>query len=605
MKLKPKNDKIEKDDDILYKNVPLSTRVNALVDACPFDLKEFYLENKGLVKKFLRKNTYDLEVDDWKDVPEDWYYKNNEGILRHNIPGKKSKYTALQMLEWIKCGVDIVYLTQKYVKIISIDDGVIPFKLYDYQEDLLNLYNDNRFVISMQARQSGKTQTTAAFMLHFAMFNASKYCAILANKSDQAQEILARVQMSYENLPLYLQPGVRSYNKRSMEFEHRSKIASFASGSSSIRGKSISLLYIDEAAFIPGDMEFYESTYPVISSGKDSRVIITSTPNGTRGLFHKLWKESVDKSNDYKNFLVTWDMVPGRDEEWRRQTISNTSPEQFAQEYECKFRGSQNSLLTAYTLESLYTKIPIEEWDDGLKVYYEVEKDHCYVITVDVSRGVGKDYHAFSVIDVSTKPYEVVAVYKNNRLSPMLYPNVIHNVAMKYNEAMVLVEINDIGEQVSSILFHDIEYENMVMIDKYKNRQVISFGGNSTPGVRTTTAVKSIGCSNIKTMVERGHINLNDMDMIDEFGTFVEKGRSYEADKGAHDDLVMTMVLFAWMTTQDFFIEMTKKDLRDMLLSDLEDKSMEDLCPFGIIDSSFYSYDGTEEGESLGDYYDF
>lgn len=571
-------------------DAPLTTRIKSLESVCPFSLEAFYNENKGLVKKYLRKNTLDFEVPDWEDAPQDWFYKNQEGILRHGI--KDRVYTTFQMLEWIKCALDVAYITRKHVKIISIDDGLIPFRLYDFQTDLLHLYQNNRFIISMQARQTGKTQTTAAYIMWFIMFHEAKNCAILANKADQAQEILSRVQLSYESLPLYLQPGVRSYNKRSMELDHHSKAFSAASSSSSIRGKSIALLYIDECAFIPNDMEFYESTYPTVASGAESQVIITSTPNGTRGLFYKLWMESEALKNDFVRKLVTWDMVPTRDEEWKRQTIANTSQEQFRQEHECIFRGSQNSLIAGQVLERMVTMMPIEEQSD-FKTYKMPIDDHQYMMTVDVSKGVGGDYHAISVIDLSVRPYEVVATYRNNRLDPLLYPSLIYNIGIRYNDSLVLIELNDLGAQTANILYYDLEYEEVVMTTTERNRQVIGFGGNPNPGVRTTAAVKAVGCSTLKTMVEKEKLVVNDMEIINELGTFVPKGKSYEADSGAHDDLVMTLVLFAWATTQTYFIDMTDQDLRRNLLAEAEERAMEDISPFGIIDDEFGTFDGS------------
>lgn len=581
----------------LDSDVALTSRIKTLYNVAPFDLESFYENNKGLVKKYIRKNTNSLDVGDFENVPEDWFYKNKEGLLRAGIVGKE--YTKLQCLDWIKCGIDAVYMAKKYVKIISIDDGLIPFNLYDFQEELLQLYQNNRFVISMQARQSGKTQVTAMYLLHFLNFHEAKTSAILANKADQAQEILSRIQLSYESLPMFLQPGVREYNKRKMVLDHHSTVFSAASSSSSIRGKSISLLYIDEGAFIPNDMEFYESTYPTIASGKKSQVIITSTPNGTRGLFYKLWTESEAGINGYVRMAVTWDMVPGRDEAWKQETISNTSPEQFAQEHDIKFRGSQNSLLNNEVLERLVSKAPIEEYDN-LYIYKEAVDNHTYMITCDVSRGVGGDYHAFSVIDITESPYEVVATFRDNKLSPLLYPSVIFNTAMHYNEAYVLVEINDIGEEVANILFFDLEYENMLTVVQEKSKQVLGFGLNSRNGVRTTTAVKSIGVSNIKTMIEKEKIIINDMEAISEFGTFVPKGKSYEADSGAHDDLVMTMVLFGWATTQTYFIELTDKDFRQELQQEQEERALESIAPFGIIDNgTFDEYDGNSSLSDL------
>lgn len=584
MKLEP-----EHEVNPIDESESISGRIRALSDACPFDLDQFYDNNKGLVKKYLRKNTLELEVPDFQDVPFDWYYKGQEGILRHGI--KEREFSTLQMLEWIKCGIDVAYLARKHVKIISIDDGLVNFSLYDFQEDLLHLYQNNRFVISMQSRQSGKTVVTAVYIMWFIMYREAKTSAILAHKADQAQEILSRIQLSYESLPLFLQPGVRVYNKRKMELDHHSVAFSAASSSGSIRGKSIALLYVDEAAFIPNDMEFYESTYPTIASGKNSQVIITSTPNGKRGLFYKLWTESGAQENSYVRMLVTWDMVPGRDEEWKKQTIDNTSREQFDQEHNCSFKGSQNSLLDGKTLERLVTKAPVDELH-GVNVYEHPQKGHVYFACCDVSRGVGGDYHAMSIIDVTVKPYRVVATYRNNTLSPLLYPNLIYNVCDHYNEAFVLIEINDIGQQVSDILYYDLEYENLMMTQREGSKQVIGFSGNSQTGVRTTKAVKSIGCSNIKTMIEKEQLIVNDMTTINEFGVFIPKGGSYQAENGAHDDMVMTLVIFAWATTQTFFIEMTDVNFRQDLLNEQENRAIESISPFGIIEDGFTEYAG-------------
>lgn len=555
----------------------------------PFDILDFINDNKPLVKRFLKLDTMSLVVPDF-NVGKEHYYKNNVTLLK---AGLSFEYSELQKLEYIKCMRDVVYFTRKYVKIISIDDGLVPFDLYDFQEELLGLYQKNRFVISMQCRQSGKTATTAAYLLHYATFNTAKTIAILANKATQAREILSRVQLSYEGLPFFLKQGVITYNKGSTKFGNLSEIFCGASSSSSIRGRSISLLYIDECAFLRGDMEFYESTYPTISSGKESRIIVTSTPNGARGLFYKLWSESVDGINMFEHMCVPWNLVPGRDEAWKKEQIANTSSEQFGQEHGLIFRGSQNSLLSSDTLAMLPIAKPEAVYGD-LIVYEEPIRDHQYFITVDTSRGVGGDFSAFTVFDITTVPYRLVACYRNNRISPMIYPQMIKTVGDKYNSAFVLVEVNDIGEQVANILFYDFEYENMLMCFSERSVQKIGFVKDARVGVRTTTQVKSIGCSNVKTMIETGKLELNDETTINEFGTFVPRGRSYEADSGAHDDMVMCCVLFAWASTQQYFIDLTDRDVRKNVQESLIDELMEDLIPFGLFDNGIVEFDGTK-----------
>lgn len=564
----------------------------------PFNLKEFEKDNKELIDKFMSKNTMSLEISDFVDLPKEAYYMNNINLIDGQFD-RSGLYTVMQKLEYIKCMRDCVYFTEKYVKIISIDDGIIPFKLYKFQKKLLRLYSDNRFSIAMQCRQSGKTQTTASFILHFNNFTTAKTTAVLANKASQAREILSRVQMSYESLPKFLQQGVTVYNKGSMVFTNRSEIFCAASTSSSIRGKSCSLLYIDECAFIPRDLEFYESVYPTVASGKESRVIITSTPNGQRGLFYKLWTESEAGKNEFKRVKVIWSDVPGRDEKWKDQTICNTSYQQFLQEHLCTFRGSQNSLINGEDLEKQITQ-PIIDTIHGVNIYEHPIKDthpHQYLMTVDVSRGLGGDYSTFSVFDITSKPYKQVATYRNNRISPILFPSVIHSTANYYNKALVLIEINDIGEQTASIMFNEFEYENLLTTVRDKNSYTIGFAADALYGVRTTTKVKSIGVSTLETMIHNDLIDIADGETITELSTFVPKRGSYEADAGCHDDMVMTLVLFAWLTTQQYFIELTNRDVRQSLIESFSDRAMEELMPFGIIDDEFGGFDGSMKSD--------
>lgn len=542
---------------------------------------------REFLKKFMSSKTEELVIPDIEGK-EDFYFNNNPMIKK---AGAMHSYTDLQLAEYYKCSKYPIYFIEKYVKIISIDDGLIPFKLYGYQKMLIKSYQKNRFNISLQARQSGKTATTAAYILWYALFHSDKMIAILANKAAQAREIVSRINTSLETVPFFLQPGNKTLNKGSMQFANRSTILSAATSSSSIRGLSVSLLYCDEFAFIPNDFEFYESTYPVITSGKKSRVILTSTPKGARGLFYKLYKESEEGLNEYVRTKVTWDMVPGRDEEWKQTTMKNMSGEaQFRQEMECEFLSSSDALISANTLERIPLMNPIRK-EKGLDIFYEPEPDRHYMVLCDCSRGVGLDYSAFVVVDITNVPYRVVAKYRDNKISPMLYPTVIFNVANEYNEAFVLVEINDIGEQVSNILFYDLEYENLLQcVSGGKKGQTIAsgFGANTRLGVRTTMPVKAIGCSNLKTLVEKEKLEVRDLDIIGEMSTFVAKGKSFEADEGAHDDLVMCLVLFAWASAQDYFKELTEADARKRILEDNDNAVMEELMPFGLID------DGTE-----------
>lgn len=522
-------------------------------------------------------------------------YLNNPLLKKAYVP---IEYTQEQIEEVIKCSKDINYFIKTYTKIISLDRGLINFEMYPFQEDMSRTIADNRFTVIKTCRQAGKTTTSAAVILWHAIFNDSYTIAILANKLSTAREILSRVQRGYENLPKWLQQGVVTWNKTNIELENGSQIIAASTASSAIRGFSINFLYLDEFAFVPRNIQddFFTSVYPTIISGTNTKVVITSTPNGF-DLFYKIWINSVEGRNEYANFSVSWWDVPGRDDEWREKTIANTSEDQFRQEFEAEFLGSANTLISPNVLRSLTFTTPISSHYEGsLTVYKEPEKGGVYFCVVDTSRGVGMDASAFVVIDVSSVPYEVVACYKNNIIDPLVYPDVIHNVVKNYNEAYTLVEINDNGQQIADILHHDYEYENIIFTSvKGRAGQVIGGGFSSSVqrGVRTTKQVKRIGCSNAKTMIEKEKIKLHDFNLINELSTFIQKGSSYEADIGSHDDLIMCVVLFAWATNQPFFKDLTDTDFRKKLMEDRERLISDDVLPFGFID------DGSDFEETI------
>jgi hypothetical protein len=522
-------------------------------------------------------------------------YLNNPLLKKAYVP---IEYTQEQIEEVIKCSKDINYFIKTYTKIINLDKGLINFDMYPFQEDMSRTIADNRFTVIKTCRQAGKTTTSAAVILWHVIFNDSYTVAILANKLSTAREILSRVQRGYENLPKWLQQGVITWNKTNIELENGSQIIAASTASSAIRGFSINFLYLDEFSFVPRNIQddFFTSVYPTIVSGTNTKVVITSTPNGF-DLFYKIWINSVEGRNEYANFSVSWWDVPGRDDEWREKTIANTSEDQFRQEFEAEFLGSANTLISPNVLRSLTFTTPISSHYEGsLTVYKEPEKGGVYFCVVDTSRGVGMDASAFVVIDVSSVPYEVVACYKNNIIDPLVYPDVIHNVVKNYNEAYTLVEINDNGQQIADILHHDYEYEHIIFTSvKGRAGQVIGGGFSSSVqrGVRTTKQVKRIGCSNAKTMIEKEKIKLHDFNLINELSTFIQKGTSYEADIGSHDDLIMCVVLFAWATNQPFFKDLTDTDFRKKLMEDRERLISDDVLPFGFID------DGSDFEETI------
>ena len=531
------------------------------------------------------------------------HYLGNPKLKKANI---QIDFSQEEIQEVVRCSKDIVYFCETYQKIISIDEGLMPFEPYDYQKEIMHSVNENRFVICKMPRQTGKTTTMVAVMLHYALFNPDFNIAILANKAATAREILGRLQLAYENLPWFLQQGIVEWNKGSIILENGSKIFASSTSASAIRGMSINLVYLDEFAFVPSTVqdEFFSSVYPTISSGRSSRVLITSTPNGMN-MFYKLWHDAEKGFNDYATVSVNWWDVPGRDEEWKEQTIRNTSEKQFAVEFECEFLGSSDTLIDAHKLRHLVFENPIEH-NENLKIFEKPIPEHIYTLTADTSRGVGNDYSAFVIFDVTQVPYKVVATYKSNTIAPVLYPKAIYNAARAYNNAQVLVEINDIGQQVADILHNDLEYESIISA-QWNGRagQIVGGGfggGDSQLGIRTTPAMKRVGCAMLKTIVENDRMIINDFDILSELTTFVanKRGTNFEAEQGQNDDLAMCLVFFAWLTNQSYFKELTDIDIRKNLY-ELNQQAIEDqLVPFGIIDDGNVDDEWQEDDEFKG-----
>ena len=517
-------------------------------------------------------------------MPEHGTYLGNPLLKSAHVP---QDWSEKEVGEYIRCQNDPLHFITEHIKIVSLDEGLIPFDVRDYQEEMINRFHDERFVICKMARQSGKSTTILAYLLHYILFNENVSVAVLANKKTTAMELLGRLQLAYEHLPKWLQQGILIWNKGNIELENGSKILASSTSGSAIRGGSFNIIFLDEFAFVPHNIseEFFSSVYPTISSGKTTKVFIVSTPNGMN-MFYKLWTDAEEKQNDYSPISVHWSQVPDRDEAWKEKTIRNTSERQFQQEFECSFLGSSNTLISTEKLLAMPFKSPVYQ-NGGLDVYQEPVIGHTYVIVCDVARGVGLDYSAFSLFDVTKQPYRQVAKYRKNDISPMLYPNVIFTTAQKYNEAFVLVEVNDIGQQVADILYHDMEYENMMMVTMHgRNGQQIGggFSKNVSMGIRTTKQVKRIGCATLKDLIERNNLIIEDFDTISELTTFIGKSTSFEADDGAHDDLVMCCVLFSWLVQQRYFRELTNQDIREKMFSEQMRMIEEEMVPFGFIE---------------------
>ena len=476
--------------------------------------------------------------------------------------------TEDQVREFVRCSQDPVYFIENYVKIITLDKGFVQISLYPFQRQAITDINENRRVIVKAGRQVGKTTMVVGYILWYILFNEDKFVAILANKAPTAREILNRIKIAYESLPLWLQQGVRVWNKGDIELENNCRVMATSTASSAIRGYSISLLYLDEFAFVPTNIadEFFTSVYPTISSGTQSKILISSTPNGMNH-YYRMWTEAVEGQNGFKHIEANWRQVPGRDQAWADDQRRILGEEKFLQEMECEFMGSAGTLLSAAALKSLAFISPMHLSDGGIKIYQQPVENHNYVVVVDTSRGKGLDYSAFTVIDVSVVPYKLVATYKNNEISPLVYPSVLHKIGKYYNNAYALIEINDNGQQIADSLFDDYEYENILSTMEIKKKMTLNwgYGKKSTRGIRTTKSVKRLGCSILKNLIESQKLIIQDFDTITELSTFIAKGSSFEADEGSHDDLVMCLVLFSWMTNQAFFTELSNVNIKEKM----------------------------------------
>lgn len=517
-------------------------------------------------------------------------YLGNPQVKRDGV---QTHWIEESVLEYAKCMRDPAYFAKTYVKIISLDDGLVKFNLYDYQESMFSHFDDNRFTIVLACRQSGKSISSIAYLLWYACFHSEKTIAILANKGATSREMLSRVTLMLENLPFFLQPGTKALNKGSIEFSNNSRIIAAATSGSSIRGMSVNLLFLDEFAFVENAAEFYTSTYPVVSAGKDTKVIITSTANGIGNQFQKIWEGAVQGVNEYKPFTVNWWDVPGRDDEWKRQTISNTSQLQFDQEFGNTFFGTGDTLINAETLLNFRSKPPLQYFEGGdLLVYEQTQPNNEYIMTVDVAKGRGQDYSTFNVIDISTRPFKQAAVYRNNTISPILFPDIIYKYAKVYNMAYVVIESNDQGTVVCNGLYHDLEYENVHVESAVKANAI---------GIEMNRKTKRLGCSGIKDLLEENKVQIVDENTILEISTFISKGQSYEASDGNHDDLMMNLVMFGYFVCTQMFADMTDIDLKKMMFESRMKQIEDDLVPFGFFDDGSDAIEAIEQQEKYKD----
>ena len=511
-------------------------------------------------------------------------YLGNPNLKR---TGTTEQFSEEQIVEYQKCSQDPLYFIENYVRIVSLDHGLVPFDMYDFQKGMVTSKHDNRFTIHKLPRQSGKSTIIISYLLHYVLFNPNTNVAVLANKSNTARDILGRLQLAYENLPQWMQQGIIAWNKGNIELENGSKIVAAATSSSAIRGGSYNIIFLDEFAFVPSTIaeQFFSSVYPTITSGQNTKVIIVSTPHGMNQ-FYKLWVDAQEGRNNYIPTEVHWSEVPGRDEKWKEETIRNTSESQFNSEFECEFLGSIDTLVSPVKLKQMTYRTPTQS-NSNLDIYERPKEGNTYLMTADVARGTQNDYSAFLVFDVTQIPYKVVAKYRDNDIKPLLFPSKIYEVARAYNQAFVLIEVNDIGESVANAMQFDLEYDNLIMASmRGRAGQVLGggfSGGRAQLGVRTTKAVKKIGCSNLKQLLEDNKLIIEDYDCINELSTFIVKGSSFQADDGCNDDCVACLFIFGWATDQTYFKELTDNDIRKTMMAEQQDMLEQDMAPFGFV----------------------
>ena len=554
---------------------------------------DVYVKNKtSLVKHLASKRKYpdaptqDTHPELFSKDPSIRTYMGNPNV---KAPYVKIDYTPEQLQEYKSCMEDPIYFAETYVRIMSVDFGVIPFTLYDFQREMITDFKNERFTISKLPRQCGKSTTSVAFMLWYVLFNPGKTVGLLANKAELAKEILGRLQLAYESLPFWLQQGCETFNKSKMDLENGSTLIATSSSGSAARGMSFSLIFLDEFAFVPpNDAEdFFRSVYPTISSGSDTKMIVVSTPKGMNH-FYRMWMESKERRSQFKPIEINWWDVPGRDEKWKQEQIANTSEDQFRQEFDCQFVGSSSTLIAPSKLGSLSYSNPIRR-QDQVDFHVEPEPGRNYIITADCAKGLRLDYSAFVVFDVTEVPYKVVAKYRSNEVTPLIFPHFLFNIGKYYNDAHILVESNDVGSQVVSTLALELGYENTLRSGAKGRGGTVLGGGaqHNKLGVTMSAGVKTKGCTNLKSLIELDKLFLDDYEIFVELTTFVRQGAansSFGAEEGTNDDLVMCLVIFAWCVESDYWKELTDTNLSKNVFDDKkqEVESQDDYLPLGF-----------------------
>lgn len=527
-------------------------------------------------------------------------YKNNPNLKQ---VGEEISFTRDQIAEQIRCEKDPIYFLETYGKIVALGKGVVPFKLFPYQKRFIHSIVNNRKIVGKIGRQQGKSTIVAGYYAWFCLFNNNTTSAILANKLAVAKEIFSRVQFIIENCPKWLQQGISEWNKTSLELENGARVFCSATSPSAVRGFSVDNIFLDEFAHLSPNLaeEFIASVFPTLSSSPTSKLIIVSTPKGMNH-FYSLWDEAERGVNGFATVSAEWHENPNRDEKWLADQLKELKQLKFNQEVLCDFLQSGSTLVSVPKLRAQSILTPEMVLRDGsLRKFVDPIKDHSYVMTVDTARGKELDYSAFVVIDISVKPYQVVCTYKNNSIQTLVYPEVVMRIAQLYNDAFVLIEVNDLGQQVADILFYDLEYENVYM-SRGSDSLKEGAGGGASPGFRTTKKTKAIGCNMLKDLIENDQLTVSDEQIISELTVFVRVGNTYKAEEGKHDDLAMCLIFFGYLVSMPVFQNLFDFSLREQFFADQLHEVEEQMLPLGFFDNGLTEY--TNEKPSAGGWVD-
>jgi len=493
------------------------------------------------------------------------YYMGNK-----ELPNSKYAhvYTKEQVAALKKAKRNILYFAENFFYIVNLDTGKETIKLYPAQKNALRDMRDNRFYILLASRQIGKSTLMTIYLLWQACFKKDQRILLVANKEATAIEIFGRVRMAYEQLPNWLKPPVKEYAKTSMTLDNGSRIGITTTTGTAARGQSVNCLVIDEMAFIENHLvdEFWKSVYPIISSSKKSKAFICSTANGTQNLFYKLYNDSeTNPDSAWANGKILWHEVPGRTEKWAAETRASIgSDEAWRQEFCCEWINSGESSIDDALYEKMEKDVcdPIAVLDDGCyKIWEEADPSRFYAAGVDTAEGVGKDSSVVQVLDI-TDPAEVrqVAVYKNNKISPLEFSNKVYAILRNYGNPLALIERNNCGAQVVDRLMNDMGYPKLV---SYGNKQ--AHRKNRMYGMIAHTNTKHKGIINMRYwMNDLQSIVMRDKDTLEEFKNFVRyPNGSWKAQRGKHDDMVMAMMYAYYVLDNDIaeqFFEIIEKD---------------------------------------------